>query len=567
RAAGTVVGDPRRVREAARPRHRLPAAFFVRRCAAARDRSAPRDILRGVPAHRAAPLRRARLSCRRCVVYRRGFDGRPRDERRVSRRGNASRARRPAHAAKRSRGCGAPGRRGRHRSGARVAAHELLGSRPAVAVVLWRAVLRRTATTTAIALIGACALAGYWWLASRPRADPQIRADGYNYYLYAASWIVYHDATLEALPRDWNGGAYPAFAGMVRVPETDHWLNRHPIGVSVLMLPFVVVADLLTRWSNFPRDAFSFYYQHAAGLAGIAYFLGGLIVLRRTLRRSFSEAVTAATLVGVSVGTNLFHYAVYDGTFSHAYSFALAAALVELTDNWWTTTTPSTSTAAAIGVVSGLIVLVRHPNAVLLLLVPLWRARTARDVWRRRRDLLLMAALGLVCVFPQLAYYRWVTQHWIVNAYASTGLRFTFLTPHLFGVLFSTERGLFFWSPLLLFAVAGFVVARGWARHVRFASIVVLTLNAWIIASWSEWQYGASYGHRAFIDSLPIVAIFLAAFFAWVAERPRLVPLAAAAASAAIALSVTQMIQYWLGIWPTRDITWEQYRSLFLTFQ
>jgi len=171
-------------------------------------------------------------------------------------------------------------------------------------VVLWRAVLRRTATTTAIALIGACALAGYWWLASRPRADPQIRADGYNYYLYAASWIVYHDATLEALPRDWNGGAYPAFAGMVRVPETDHWLNRHPIGVSVLMLPFVVVADLLTRWSNFPRDAFSFYYQHAAGLAGIAYFLGGLIVLRRTLRRSFSEAVTVATLVGVSVGTS-----------------------------------------------------------------------------------------------------------------------------------------------------------------------------------------------------------------------------------------------------------------------
>src|SRR5262249_41902207 len=121
-----------------------------------------------------------------------------------------------------------------------------------------------------VAIVAVCAIAAYGWLNTRPNADPPIRADGYNYYLYAASWLIYHDASLEAPANDWNGGAYPDFAGMLRWPGTGHWVNRMPIGVSTLMLPFVAGADLLTRWSNFPRDGFSLYYQHAAGLSGLA---------------------------------------------------------------------------------------------------------------------------------------------------------------------------------------------------------------------------------------------------------------------------------------------------------
>jgi hypothetical protein len=416
-----------------------------------------------------------------------------------------------------------------------------------------------------VAAIGLCALAGYLWLATRPDADPRIRADGYNYYLYAVSWVVYHDATLEAVPRDWNGGAYPDFAGMVRWPGTSHWLNRHPIGVSVLMLPFVVAAHILSGWSNFPRDGFSFYYQHAAALAGLAYFLAGLAILRRTLRRHFGPGVTAATLIAVSFGTDLFHYAVYDGTFSHAFSFALVCALVEVTDRWWSE--PRVSDAMAIGVVAALIVLVRHPNAVLLLIVPLWRAASVQGIWRRRSHLTVAALVFLACITPQLAYYHWATGHWIVNAYAAHHVGFNFLAPHLVGALLSTQRGLFFWAPILLFSVAGLFVVRGWARQVRFASVVVLVINGWVIASWSEWQYGASFGHRAFIDSLGLFAIFMAAFFAWAAERRRVLPVVAAVTALAISLSVVQMAQYWLRVWPTRDITWAQYRALFLTFR
>ena len=75
---------------------------------------------------------------------------------------------------------------------------------------------------------------------------PQIRSDGYSYYVYLPSVFLYHDATLEPLANDWYGGPYPDFTGIRRWPSTDRWLNLHPIGTAILMAPFFLVADLLS---------------------------------------------------------------------------------------------------------------------------------------------------------------------------------------------------------------------------------------------------------------------------------------------------------------------------------
>ena len=37
-------------------------------------------------------------------------------------------------------------------------------------------------------------------------------------------------------------------------------------------------------------------------------------------------------------------------------------------------------------------------------------------------------------------------------------------------------------------------------------------------SSWWDWKFGASYGHRAFTDTLGLLAIFLASFFDWVRD-------------------------------------------------
>ena len=423
-----------------------------------------------------------------------------------------------------------------------------------------------------IAAAAAAAMAAYLALYGRVESLPHFQSDGYNYYVYLPSVFIYHDPTLKALADDWYGGPYPDFTGIRRWQSTGRWLNLHPIGTAVLMAPFFLVSDLLTVWSNLPRDGFSPYYQHGAALAAVAYFLLGLALLRRMLCRQFSDGVVLATLICITWGTNLFHYAVFDGTFSHAYAFFVVCVWIWLVDRWWDRPTPGY--AVAIGVVAALNVLIRHTNAIYVLVLPLYgitrwrdlsaRAAALRDRWR----MLAIAALtGVIVLSPQLALYKWATGDWFVNAYRTHGLALTFRSPHLVAVLFSTQKGLFFWSPVLLLAVAGAFVATGWARALVLSAAVVFVLQTWLIASWPEWQLGASFGHRGFTDGLALAAPLVASFLAWTARHRRAVPLVAAGVAAAVLLSVAQMYQYWIGVLPMADTTWSQYRDLFLRFR
>ena len=99
---------------------------------------------------------------------------------------------------------------------------------------------------------------------------------------------------------------------------------------------------------------------------------------------------------------------------------------------------------------------------------------------------------------------------------------------------------------------------------MRAPALVFLALSTYLIASWHEWQFGASYGHRGFVDAYPQFALGLASAFSRAAARPVLAASMAVVCALLCALSMFQMLQYWHGVLPMRDITWAQYRGLFL---
>jgi hypothetical protein len=190
---------------------------------------------------------------------------------------------------------------------------------------------------------------------------------------------------------------------------------------------------------------------------------------------------------------------------------------------------------------------------------------TAGRLSARWPELAAMALAGSLVIAPQLAIYYQATGRLLVSSYGD--LSFHFLSPHIWGVLFSVQKGLFFWSPLLLGAVAGFVVGDRKKLPFLAGTAVVMTLNTYLIASWWDWQFGASYGHRGFIDVLPLLAFGLAAFFEWsavVVTRRAAVMLLT---TMAVCLSMFQMLQYWNGVMPMSDLTWDQYRAVFLRLQ
>jgi hypothetical protein len=438
-----------------------------------------------------------------------------------------------------------------------------------------------------MAVIAAAALlcaASYVFIYATGRANPPIRSDGYSYYVYLPAWVIYHDPSLASVARDCCGGEFPAFTAIIRWPGTRRWVNAHPIGVAVMQSPFFLAAHGLTKWSNLSADGFTFYYQHAAGIAGGFWAIAGLVLMRRLLLRHFSDRVTAATLVVLFCGTGLLHYATYDSSYSHTYSFFLLAALLSLTEEWWSTFAKAavdtsvsanapvdTRRSVLLGLVAGLIVLTRHTNVLLLLAVPLYGVsqlgvrKAVTAALAHRRDLAIAGVVAALALLPQLAIYYVATGRWVVSSYGD--LTFNFTSPHLWGVLFSVQKGLFFWSPVLLLAVAGFWLAPDRTRPFMLAAGLIFAADAYLIASWWDWQFGGSYGHRGFVDLLPLFAIGLAGFFTWsAANRPRTV-VVGLTTCALVLLSMFQMLQYWNGVMPISDITWEQYKSLFLRWQ
>ena len=433
----------------------------------------------------------------------------------------------------------------------------------------------RPATLSTWVLRGAVALclAGYIFVYAGGRAGNPIRSDGFSYYVYLPSWFLFHDTTLSAVARDCCGGVYPAFTAIIRWPSTYRWVNAHPIGVAIMQAPMFAVAHVLTRWTNLSPDGFTMYYQHGVGLAGLLWIVAGLIVLRRVLRRHFGEAVTAATLVTILLGTSLYHYATFDSSYSHAYSFFLFAAFLDLTERWHRQ--PDVTASVLLGVVAGLIVLTRHTNVLFLLFFPLYGLDGPDAVGARLalfgRQIRLVAVIAVVAaavVAPQLAIYYQATGRPIVSSYGDLG--FNFGSPKIAAVLFSVQKGLFFWSPLLLAACAGMIGlarSRHSARAFVLPAAVVLVANTYVIASWWDWQFGGSFGHRGFVDALPVFAIGMAAFYDWSARTRARWTIGASIVAMAIALNLFQMLQYWNGVLPFSDTTWDQYRGIFLQWR
>ncbi len=429
-------------------------------------------------------------------------------------------------------------------------------------------------TNSPILPAAALCLAAYVFVNARPLAGPPIRSDGYSYYVYLPAWLLYHDWTLQAVADDCCGGAFPEFSAMFRWPSTGRWVNPHPIGPALLTIPFFTAAHLLTRWTNLSPDGFTFYYQHGAGLAGLFYVVAGLWILERMLRRYFSPAAAVATVATLLVGTSLFHYAVYDSTWSHPFSFFLFAAfLAVVTSPQRPLTTEDEEdteneshrelrSGALVGLLSGLIVLTRHTNIALPLLF-LVCAAFRRPGRRGVAHVAVAAAVALVVIAPQLALYKAATGHWILNPYGRLG--FHFLAPQVWAVLFGPAKGLFFWAPLLLLACAGLFMLPESLGWLRAPIVLFLCVQTYLVASWWDWQFGASYGHRAFVDSYALLAPGLAAFYARVGARR---PIAVTALAIVLcALSTFQMLQYWYGILPYSDTTWAQYRALFLRWR
>lgn len=390
---------------------------------------------------------------------------------------------------------------------------------------------------------------------------PVIRSDGLAYYLYLPATFIDRDLSLQTTVARSFHGEPPEWAGINVVPGTDRLLIKFPVGEALMLAPFFLAGDVTTlagRWA--PPNGLSTPYQAAVAIGGLAYLGLGLWWLWGLLATRFDPAIVRWTVLTLTFGTNLFHYGTYDNTFSHVYAFAAVAGCLLATARWYAK--PGAATTMMLAVAGGLVTLVRPTNSVVLLAVVtygLWSAASVRErvsFWRRHaRWCALGMAAYLAVVGVQLSYWKYVTGHWIVYAY--TDERFNFAHPEILNVLFSMRKGLYFWAPVLVAATAGFALLVRRAPEWRLPVAAVLPTNLYIIASWHDWAYGGSFGHRAFVESMPFFALGLASLFQWATDTGRQRS-AVVCSCGFVVLSCLLMEKYWVHLLPYDRTTWPQ---------
>jgi len=332
------------------------------------------------------------------------------------------------------------------------------------------------------------------------------------YYSYLPACFIHHDLTFQFV----DSNIYKEHNYFWVKSANGARVQKVSMGMAVLYSPFFFIGHIHAYITGDEMDGWSVPYQFWLGLSSIFYCILGLWLSSRLLTRFFSSGAVALSILAIGLASNLFYYTTVEGMLGHAYSLLLFTLMLELTIRFYQK--PNWGITALIGLLAGLCVLVRPSNIIIIIIPALWGVTSWKSLverllfwWKRLPKLLLMGVLAFVAYFPQLAYWKYVTGDWFFYSYQDE--RFYLNNPHILSTFFSFRKGLFIYTPIMIFAFVGFFFLKRFVR-IGFITIVIYSAVAiYMVSSWWCWWYGGSYSLRAYVESFAFWIFPLAAFF------------------------------------------------------
>jgi hypothetical protein len=397
--------------------------------------------------------------------------------------------------------------------------------------------------------------------------------DSFGYYLYLPLTYIHNDLGIQdyAVIEQLQERQFVS-STIYQIYKTDsgNWLIRYPAGLAILLSPFYLIGHVFATIFGLETDGFSRPYQIALVMGALFYISLGYFFLRRILLNWFSDKIVAVTLLLLFFGTNLIHQNTGSPTMSHSLLFFLYTVIILLTISWHKE--PKISTSIILGITIGLIVICR-PTEIIAAVIPLFWGVTSfhagwvkiKTVLSRHKSLILTIALCcLSVIFIQMLYWKMYVGHFVYNSYNNIGEGLDLKSPHIINSLFSFRKGWFIYTPLMLFAIIGFIHLNRTKQGLFFPIIIFFGLNVYLVSSWTNWWYATSYGHRAYVQSYVVLSIPLACFLNYVVEQKVLLKTILTALIIGVStLSAFQYWQYRSGILPMDGMTFEYYKSIF----
>jgi hypothetical protein len=321
---------------------------------------------------------------------------------------------------------------------------------------------------------------------------------GYNVFLPATFIYSY---TANAFPNEIERKTGEGFN-----LTTGKIITKYTYGVALMQLPFFLTADFITKYSNYPRDGYSYFYRQAINIASVFYLVLGLYLLFLALKAhtKYNSAILISTLLLTFFGTNLYYYSIVETGMSHVYSFFLFSFILYIITNT-EGFRYKLSNKIILSLIVWLSILIRPTNIIFTPILFLWDTSSFQQLFFTFKkkctfeNILIYFVSFLIVFSPQLFYWKYAYGSFFTYSYGSEGFSNLF-NPYLSEVIFSPKNGLIPYSIVFVLIIIGIVIMlkHKTADGIKYLAVVFAVI--YLTASWHTWQFGCGAGMRNMVE-------------------------------------------------------------------
>ncbi|MEE4255684.1 MAG: hypothetical protein V2I47_01465 [Bacteroidales bacterium] len=351
----------------------------------------------------------------------------------------------------------------------------------------------------------------YTWQHGRYNGN-YINSDGKGYYAYLTAIFIYQDLEYGFIDEYESKYYAPESYVDFRREVEGGIANITFAGIALFFLPFFLAAHLGSMVLGLPTDGYAPLYQYGIGFAAIFYLLLALWGIKKFLELyGVNKYHVALVQVLIVFATPIYFYTTVDASFTHIYTFSAFVLFFYYMKRYIMTRRAKHLYLSSL--LLALIILMRPTNMMIAAAIPFlagdWESLKSAflGLFKHLKELAIALVIffGILAIQPAL-YYVQVGQFFV---WTYTGLGFNFLDPHIFDVLFSYRKGLFVYTPILIFAIPGFIYLFRKSKYQALTLLAYCLIVLYVISSWRNWWYGMSFGHRAFLDHYIVFALLL----------------------------------------------------------
>ncbi len=297
---------------------------------------------------------------------------------------------------------------------------------------------------------------------------------------------------------------YPIEGSANFVERNGQYVSFFPIVTPVLVVPLYVPEALLMGFGYVPfaPPFIGFMNKYCAGFITAL----GATILYYTLFHLFGRKVSLILLFIYAFCTSawsIFSQALWQhGTGALLLSGIIALIFLNEREN-------KRYYIIILGCFSGLFIMNRISDSILLIPCIIF-------ILKYYRKQILYYVIPLILTASPFLVYNYTFFNSILGGYNSELQLFTInqnILIHFFGLLFSPNRGLFVYTPILFFSIIGYYFL--WKeKNKKFDNFLlwfgpVIILDILIYSSFTDWIGGWSYGPRYLSGFLPVFVIYL----------------------------------------------------------